>query len=255
MKTLFALATVIVVLFLTIPIEIGAQKRKAARIIEGTISGYECGDNCYLTIIDKTGKQHIGLCTAHPLCTKWNREVMMPDSYKGKRVRVTVGKGTQLTGSGDVVGTMDAFTRIQLLTAPSSSVSTKPQLSFYIRLFRCHACSLSRREQQDVMAVFRANGLSAFYGSEKYNKSYDKIESLKKLPGVQPFPFSLFVGPFQSQSEAQSVVSQIPTILRKQISEDERENLKQSRAGFAIRLSPEEVTGFYEVSVVTVLSP
>jgi hypothetical protein len=41
---------------------------------------------------------------------------MMPESYKGKRVKVTVGKGTQLNGSGDVVGTMDAFTRIQFLS-------------------------------------------------------------------------------------------------------------------------------------------
>jgi hypothetical protein len=90
-------------------------KSKAAKTIEGTISGYECGDNCYLTITDQKGKEHTGLCTAHPLCTRWNAEVMMPDSYKGKRVKVTIGKGTQLDGSGNVMGPMDAFTRIQFL--------------------------------------------------------------------------------------------------------------------------------------------
>lgn len=115
MKTLFVLASVMVVLFLAAPNKVEAQKRKAAKIIEGTISRYECGDNCYLTITDKKGKEHTGLCTAHPLCTKWNREVMMPDSYKGKRVKVTIGKGTQFDGGGNVMGTMDAFTRIQLL--------------------------------------------------------------------------------------------------------------------------------------------
>jgi hypothetical protein len=112
MKTLFVLASVMVVLFLASPNKIEAQKRKAAKIIEGTISGYYCGDNCYLTITDNKGKEHTGLCTA-PVCTKWNENAMMPDSYKGKRVKVTVGKGRRLTGAGDVVDTMDAFTRIQ----------------------------------------------------------------------------------------------------------------------------------------------
>ena len=127
MKTLFVLASAVVVLFLTDPNKIEAQKPKTAKIIEGTISDYECGDNCYLTITDKTGKQHIGLCTAHPLCTQWNRDVTMPASYKGKSVRVTVGKGTLLTGSGGVVGTMDAFTRIQLLTAPTNIPRNSPE--------------------------------------------------------------------------------------------------------------------------------
>ena len=115
MKTLRVLASVMAVLFLTAPNGIEAQKRKATRIMEGTISRYECGDNCYLIITDKKGKEHTGLCTAHPLCTKWNREVKMPNSYKGRRVRVTIGKGTQLDGGGNVMGTMDAFTKIELL--------------------------------------------------------------------------------------------------------------------------------------------
>lgn len=119
MKTLFALASVMVVLFLAVPNKIEAQKRKAAKIIEGTISGYLCGDNCYLTITDKRGKEHTGLCSA-PVCRKWNAVAMMPDSYKGKRVRVTIGKGTLLTYDGHVVGTSDAFTSIQFLTAPPS---------------------------------------------------------------------------------------------------------------------------------------
>jgi hypothetical protein len=114
---------------------------------------------------------------------------------------------------------VDAQRRKPTNKTTRSVIGAKP--GFYIKLSRCHACSLSRREQQDAMTAFRANGLSAFYGDEKYDKSYVNIEFLKKLPGVQPFPFSLFVGPFQTQSEAQSVVSKVPTILRKQISEGE----------------------------------
>lgn len=119
MKTLSVLASVMVVLFLAAPNKIEAQKRKAAKIIEGTISGYLCGDNCYLTITDKRGKEHTGLCSA-PVCRKWNAVAIMPDSYKGKRVKVTIGKGTLLTYDGHVVGTSDAFTSIQFLTASPS---------------------------------------------------------------------------------------------------------------------------------------
>jgi hypothetical protein len=125
MKTLFVLTSVMVILFLAAPNKIEAQKRKAAKIIEGTISNYYCGDNCYLTITDNKGKEYTGLCTA-PVCTKWNENAMMPDIYKGRRVKVTVGKGRRLTGAGDVVDTMDAFTRIQLQPAPPS-VSAQPK--------------------------------------------------------------------------------------------------------------------------------
>lgn len=124
MKTLFVLASVIAVLFLAAPNKVEAQKRKAARVIEGTISDFECGDNCYLTIADENGKEHTGLCSA-PLCTSWVAEQMMPESYKGKRVKVTIGKEKRFDGAGNLVDTADAFTQIQLLTAPPSISAQK----------------------------------------------------------------------------------------------------------------------------------
>ncbi len=87
-------------------------KRKATRIIEGTISDFECGDNCYLTITDNRGKERIGLCLAS-LCNSWTALQVMPARYKGKRVKVTIGKGTQFDGGDNVIGRMDAFTNIQ----------------------------------------------------------------------------------------------------------------------------------------------
>ena len=59
----------------------------SAASLEGKISGYECGDNCYLTVTDADGEEHIGLCTA-TLCENWNAETAMPDSFKGTQVRV-----------------------------------------------------------------------------------------------------------------------------------------------------------------------
>lgn len=86
----------------------------ADRMIEGTISGYGCGDNCYLTIVDANNKEHTGLCTAS-LCQKWNEDVDMPVEFKGKKVKVTVGKGVQYDGGDNVMGEMDAFDKIELL--------------------------------------------------------------------------------------------------------------------------------------------
>ncbi len=90
-----------------------AQKNKT---LIGTVSGFECGDNCYLTIVDKTGKAHQALCS-DTLCEKMMESQDDPNlaGYKGKRVKVTIGQGQQFDGAGNVMGTMDAFKNIQLM--------------------------------------------------------------------------------------------------------------------------------------------
>ncbi len=84
------------------------------KTIEATISSYECGDNCYLEIVDSEDAEMIGLCTA-PLCEKWNEEAAMPEKYIGKKIRVVVGQSQQYDAEGNVMGTMEAFTSIKLL--------------------------------------------------------------------------------------------------------------------------------------------
>src|SRR3954453_21660878 len=79
-----------------------------AKAMEGKIRKFECGDNCYLTIVDKSNKVHTGLCTA-PECAKWNEVVVMPSRYKGKSVVVTLGRVVQRDGDGNVMGRMTAF--------------------------------------------------------------------------------------------------------------------------------------------------
>jgi hypothetical protein len=81
-------------------------------IIEGVIASYDCGDNCYLTIIDKNKKQRVGLCSA-TACQSWNEKVFMPAKFKGKKVRVRVSQGVQYDGAGNVMGEMDAFAGIE----------------------------------------------------------------------------------------------------------------------------------------------
>lgn len=93
--------------------------------LEGVIAGYECGDNCYLTLRDTAGKEHGGLCTAS-VCQPWNDNAEMPQSFIGRPARVTVGKGKQYDGNGKVMGTTDAFLKIEWITAP-----TVPAVSLY----------------------------------------------------------------------------------------------------------------------------
>jgi hypothetical protein len=84
------------------------------RKITGTILRFECGDNCYLAIVDSKKAEQVGLCEA-PECRGWNERTEMPSRYKGKRVTVIVGQGTQVDDSGNVMGDMMAFTKIKFL--------------------------------------------------------------------------------------------------------------------------------------------
>jgi len=84
------------------------------KTLEGVIGSYECGDNCYLTIIDKQGDAHSGLCTA-PLCDAWNEVAEMPANFKNKKVKVGISIGKQYDAAGNVMGEMDAFETITLL--------------------------------------------------------------------------------------------------------------------------------------------
>jgi hypothetical protein len=83
----------------------------AAETLKGRIKGFECGDNCYLTIVDARKKEHVGLCVARE-CAPWNFLAEMPRAFVGVKVTVETGKGAQLDGSGAVAGRMTAFTRL-----------------------------------------------------------------------------------------------------------------------------------------------
>ena len=90
--------------------------KKPAKTLIGTVSGFECGDNCYLTIIDDAGKEHQALCTDDKPCEKMMNGMDSDfGGYKGKKVKVTVGKDKQYDGSGTVMGEMDAFKKIERL--------------------------------------------------------------------------------------------------------------------------------------------
>lgn len=76
--------------------------------LRGKIAGYECGDNCYLTIVDEFGGKHDGLCVADA-CRPWNQATQMPKRLIGKTVVAHIAMGVQLDGSGSVVGRAMAF--------------------------------------------------------------------------------------------------------------------------------------------------
>lgn len=81
------------------------------KTLTGTIVSYECGDNCYLTVKDEQGTEHVALCTA-PQCDSWNEVAAMPKSFLKKKVQVSVGRAKQYDGAGNEMGEMDAFDSI-----------------------------------------------------------------------------------------------------------------------------------------------
>jgi hypothetical protein len=86
----------------------------ADKTTTGRIVRFECGDNCYLVIKTKAGKELTGLCIAKT-CRPWNDVVEMPAKYVGRRVSVTLGTGQQVDGNGDVVGEFPSFTEVKFL--------------------------------------------------------------------------------------------------------------------------------------------
>lgn len=84
----------------------------APKTVDGKIKRFECGDNCYLTIVDAKKNEITGLCVARE-CASWNFQTTMPAFFVGKGIRVTLGEGKQLDGSGNVMGTMVSFTELR----------------------------------------------------------------------------------------------------------------------------------------------
>jgi hypothetical protein len=86
----------------------------ADRKVTGKITGFECGDNCYLNIKTSVGEEISGLCEART-CRPWNENAAMPKAMIGRKVSATVGTGQQVDGSGNVMGEFASFKALKLL--------------------------------------------------------------------------------------------------------------------------------------------
>lgn len=58
--------------------------KEPAKLI-GTVKNFECGDNCYLTILTREGVEVSGLCVAKE-CMPWNKEVAILRKLLGRKV-------------------------------------------------------------------------------------------------------------------------------------------------------------------------
>lgn len=96
------------------PTAISAHGKPQSRTFEGTITSYDCGDNCYLTITDLQGQEQTGLCGAS-ICELWGENESSFSRYQGKKVRITVDKGHRVDGEGEVIDEVDDFVKIEAL--------------------------------------------------------------------------------------------------------------------------------------------
>ncbi len=91
-------------------------------VLEGVIKGFECGDNCYLTVTSSAGEEVTGLCVAAE-CGPWNDVTQIPEEMIGKAVSITTGTGQQVDGSGNVMGEMISFEAIHLQVSQAQAFS------------------------------------------------------------------------------------------------------------------------------------
>lgn len=99
---------------LGVGVAFGFGAAAADRIVEGRIKNFECGDNCYLTIVDDAKREQTGLCVARA-CTPWNETTEIPRKLVGQKIRATTGVGVQRDGGGNVMGKMMSFTKIEFV--------------------------------------------------------------------------------------------------------------------------------------------
>lgn len=77
---------------------------KAAKVVSGVIAGFECGDNCYISIRTDDGADLDALCHAME-CAPWVEAQKIPKAMVGREVKATLGKGRQTDAEGKVMGT------------------------------------------------------------------------------------------------------------------------------------------------------
>lgn len=96
----------------THPPQPAASTSNKAKAVSGRLVKFECGDNCYLTILTDDGNEQTGLCGTGP-CDAWNRKGFMPQTMVGKRVTVTLGIGQQVRGEDEPGGHMISFETVK----------------------------------------------------------------------------------------------------------------------------------------------
>lgn len=110
-KHLTGWASPLAALVVAFGIQAPASASMDTDVVSGEISSYECGDNCYLTIVSADGEELTGLCAA-PECDAWNEVAEMPARFVGRAVTVTIEMGEQTDADGNVMGEFPSFTRI-----------------------------------------------------------------------------------------------------------------------------------------------
>jgi hypothetical protein len=68
-----------------------------------TVTGYTCGDNCYLEYSTATSTEMLTAMCEAPTCRPWFEVQAMPDSERGRQYDVRMGSAPQVDGAGNVM--------------------------------------------------------------------------------------------------------------------------------------------------------
>lgn len=79
------------------------QTAPARRFEAVTITGLECGDNCYLRYTRPGSEsEEAALCHASA-CMPWTEWQELPPEFIGRSAQVLIGTGEQMNGDGEVM--------------------------------------------------------------------------------------------------------------------------------------------------------
>ena len=78
----------------------GPERAPKSWTTTARLVGFECGDNCWLSVKDARGRRESVLCNA-PQCERWMSLGTLPKRLVGKRVKMSMRMGKAM--SGDVV--------------------------------------------------------------------------------------------------------------------------------------------------------
>jgi hypothetical protein len=85
------------------PAEAAAPAGPAAGWSRITVTGYSCGDNCYVEYTTPTSTETLTAMCETPLCNSWFEVQAMPDSERGRQYDVRMGTANQVDGEGVVM--------------------------------------------------------------------------------------------------------------------------------------------------------
>lgn len=107
-------------------LKIFAENRKSEpeqQKITAVLKRFECGDSCYVVVVNNAGREESFLCSA-PICERWVDSGYLPVELRNQRVGITLSQKNLYTSSGKIAGTDLSAEKIEFISGIVNSPSS-----------------------------------------------------------------------------------------------------------------------------------